>query len=231
MNLYKDIFMLPKVIAYNSVSIDCSIMGFDVNLPLHYKIVGEMGAQAILVGSDTAKSGIETFMKSIPQEQPQDRLKPEVKHGDWRPYWIIADTQAKLEGLLHVYRQSGYCKDVIILTSGKAPKSYLNYLKERNYDFFISKDDRIDFKNTLSDLKRNYGFSTIVTDSGGILISILMDQNLVTEVQLLISPEIVGKKAVNLFRSLDQPVRLKLNQTKKVKGHVLLVYKVLQGIK
>jgi 2,5-diamino-6-(ribosylamino)-4(3H)-pyrimidinone 5'-phosphate reductase len=125
--------MLPKVVVYNSVSVDGAIKDFDIDVALHYEVADLIGAQSMLVGSDTAKTGIELFLKTVPAEQPSDILKPTIKD-DERSYWAIADSRAKLQGLLHVYRQSGYGKDVILLVSATTPKGYLEYLKARNYD-------------------------------------------------------------------------------------------------
>ncbi|MCW3983043.1 MAG: RibD family protein [Candidatus Bathyarchaeota archaeon] len=218
--------MLPKVVVYNSVSVDGAIKDFDVDIALHYKVASRIDAQAMLAGSDTAKSGIELFMKTVPEEQPSDCVKPTIKEDDYRPYWVIADSRAKLMGLLHVYRQSEYCKDVIILVSSTTPKAYLTYLKERNYDYILAGNDHVDYRSALEELNRRYGFETITTDTGGVLASVLLEQGLVREVHLLVAPQIVGKKAVGLFRSLNQPVKLRLIQTKKVKGHALLIYEV-----
>jgi 2,5-diamino-6-(ribosylamino)-4(3H)-pyrimidinone 5'-phosphate reductase len=218
--------MLPKVVVYNSVSVDSAIKGFDVDIALHYEVAGAIGAQAMLAGSDTAKSGIEMFMKTIPTEQPSDFVKPAIKKDDYRPFWAIADSRAKLMGLLHVYRQSGYCKDIIILISSTTPKGYLEYLKERNYDYIVAGSDHVDYRAALEELNRRYGFETIVTDTGGVLASILLEQGLVNEVHLFVAPQIVGKNAVGLFRSLNQLVKLRLMRTESIKGHALLVYEV-----
>jgi 2,5-diamino-6-(ribosylamino)-4(3H)-pyrimidinone 5'-phosphate reductase len=53
--------MLPKVVICNSVSVDGSIKDFDVDIALHYEVLGRLGADALLVGSNTAKTGIELF--------------------------------------------------------------------------------------------------------------------------------------------------------------------------
>jgi len=218
--------MLPKVVVYNSVSVDGAIKDFDVDIALHYEVAGRIGAQAMLVGSDTAKSGIELFMKTVPEEQPSDCVKPVIKEDDYRPYWVIADSRAKLMGLLHVYRQSGYGKEKIILVSNTTSKTYLEYLKERNYDYIVAGSDHVDYRAALEELNRRYGFDTIVTDTGGVLASVLLEQGLVSELQLFVAPQIVGKNAVGLFRSLNQTVKLSLISTKNIKGHALLVYKV-----
>ncbi len=225
--LHNHLSMLPKVVVYNSVSVDGAIKDFDVNVALHYEVAGRIGAQAMLAGSYTAKTGIEIFMTSVPPEQPTDFLKPPIKENDYRPYWAIADSRGILKGLLHVYRQSGYGKDVILLVSTATPKDYLEYLKARNYDYIVAGSDHVDYRMALGELNSRYGIETVATDTGGVLASVLLEEGLVDEVQLLIAPEIVGKKAVNLFRSLNHPVKLEQVSCESVKGtYTLLVYKV-----
>jgi len=218
--------MLPKVVLYNSVSVDGAIKDFELDIALHYQVAGRIGAEVMLVGSDTAKSGIEMFMETVPSEQPSDRQKPAIKEGDNRAYWAMADSRGKLKGLMHVYRQSGYGKDVIVLVSESTPKDYLDYLNERNYDFIVAGSDHVDLRMALEALNGRYGFKTVATDTGGVLAAVLLEEGLVDEVQLLVSPEIVGEKAVNLFRAVKAPVKLELVGCEAIKNLVLLSYRV-----
>ncbi len=219
--------MLPKVVVYNSVSVDGAIKDFEIDVALHYQVAARIGAEAMLVGSYTAKQGLEIFNVTVPAEEPSDFLKPMIEEGDTRPYWAIADSRGILQGILHVFRRSGYGKDVIILGSTKTPKAYLDYLKARNYDYIIAGSDHVDYRAALGELNKRYGVKTVATDTGGVLISHLLEQKLVDEVMLLVSPEIVGAKTVNLFRTVNQPVKLKLTGCEAInKELVLLSYKV-----
>jgi 2,5-diamino-6-(ribosylamino)-4(3H)-pyrimidinone 5'-phosphate reductase len=222
--------MLPKVIMYNSVSVDGAIKDFDVNIQLHYALAGRFCADALLAGSTTAKTGIEMFMEKVPSEEESDFSKPQVDPEDKRPWWVIADSKGVMQGLMHVHRKSGYAKDIIVLVSNSTPKAYLDYLCERSYDFIVAGSDHVDLRLALEELNRRYGIKTVMTDTGGVLASVLLEQGLVDEVQLLVSPEIVGKKAVNLFRSLSKQVKLQLLKSEVVeKSYVLLAYKVLKN--
>jgi 2,5-diamino-6-(ribosylamino)-4(3H)-pyrimidinone 5'-phosphate reductase len=216
--------MLPRVVVFNSVSVDGAIKDFDVNIALHYEVLGKIGADALLAGSNTAKTGIELFMKTVPPEESSDFVKPSVEAGDERPLWVIADSRGILQGLMHVHRKSGYAKDIIVLVSKLTPRHYLEYLAARNYDYIMAGNDHIDYKVALDELNRRYGIKTLVTDTGGVLAAVLLEQGIVDEVRLLIAPEIVGQKAVNLFRSLNRAVKLELKQVESIKGHALLVF-------
>ena len=144
---------------------------------------------------------------------------------------MIADSRGALEGLLHVFRRSEYCKDVIVLVSEKTPEAYIHYLKERNYDFIRAGADRVDIRQALEIANELYGFGLVVSDSGGVLNGILLEQGLVEEISLILNPEIAGKNGTNLFRSLEKSgIQLELIRNEIVeKKYVHLVYRVLKG--
>jgi len=48
--------MLPKVVIHNTISLDGSTTGFDANLEVHYGILGSYEPDAMIVGSNTAKT-------------------------------------------------------------------------------------------------------------------------------------------------------------------------------
>lgn len=117
--------MFPELIIHNTISLDGSLSGFSADIGLHYQILGSLEPDAMLVGSNTAKTGAEMFIGSIPPEKPSDLAKPAYKADDARPYGIIADSRGILEGMLHVFRRSEYCQDVIVMISERTPASYV----------------------------------------------------------------------------------------------------------
>jgi 2,5-diamino-6-(ribosylamino)-4(3H)-pyrimidinone 5'-phosphate reductase len=123
--------MLPKVIVYDSVSIDGAIKDFDINIPLHYMVASRFGADVFLVGSVTSKTGIEMFMQTVPKEEPKDFSKPKIEPNDQRPVWAIVDSRGTMQGLMHVNRRSEYAKNVIVLVSNSTPTAYLDYPKRK----------------------------------------------------------------------------------------------------
>ncbi|AKB76239.1 5-amino-6-(5-phosphoribosylamino)uracil reductase [Methanosarcina lacustris Z-7289] len=74
---------------------------------------------------------------------------------------------------------------MIVLVSEKTPELYINYLKERNYDFIRAGAGRVDVRQALEFANELYGFKLVVSDSGGILNSILLEQGLVEEISLV----------------------------------------------
>jgi 2,5-diamino-6-(ribosylamino)-4(3H)-pyrimidinone 5'-phosphate reductase len=222
--------MLPKLVIHNSISLDGSTTGFEANLDIHYKILSSYLPDAMIVGSNTAKAGTQFFCDKIPPEEESDFRKPEIQSDDPRAYWLIADSRGVLEGLMHVFRRSEYSKDVIVLVSEKTPEPYINYLKERNYEFIQTGADRVNIRHALEIANEKYGFELVVSDSGGVLNSILLEHGLIEEISLILTPEIAGKNGTNLFRSLEKSgIRLELLRDEIVeKKYVHLLYRVLK---
>ena len=223
--------MSPRVIMYNTISLDGSIKDFELDIGLHYEVADKIKADAHLIGSETAKTGIEMFTEKIPAEEPTDFTNPVIREGETRPFWVLSDSKGKLKGLLHVYRKSCYCKDVIVVVTNKTSEDYISYLKERNYNIIVAGDESVDFHVVLDKLEMYYNVKSVLTDSGGGLNSILLKEGLVDEVMLLISPVVVGKGATNLFRSLENKVNLELIRSERIRSnHLLVVYRVLSNI-
>jgi len=219
----------PKIIIHNTISIDSSIKNFECDIGLHYQIAGNYEADAHLIGSITAKTGLEMYSGIIPPEKESDFKKKEWKMYDKRPFWILVDTKGILKGLIHMYRRFEYCKEVIVLLSADSPIDYINYLKERDYEFIISGKDQIDFPIALDTLYTKYNIKRILTDTGGTLNSVLLEKKLVDEISLIIAPSIVGEKSQYLFKSLrnNNALNLKLNRVEvREKNYVFIRYDV-----
>ncbi len=216
--------MFPNIILHNSISIDGSLVNFEVNMGLHYQIAGKYKPDAHLVGSNTIKTGIELYGSS-PTEEKNDFNKPNREEN--LSYWVIPDTKGSLQGLLHEVRRFEFCKDVIILVSEETSKEYLSYLKERKYDFYILGRKHVDLEKSLELLYNNYNVKTILTDCGKILGNILLNKGLVKEISLLIHPVIIGEKSYNIFGNINKDIQLKLIKNEILDGNYFwLVYKV-----
>ncbi len=215
----------PKVILHSSISLDGSLLGFDVDMQSHYQIVGKYKADVHLIGSNTARAGMEMFCHRIPREGKDDFIKPERDRA--LPLWVIPDTKAQLKGLLHVLRRFELCRDIVILVSQTTPKQYLDYLKKRNYSFHVMGKCRVDYSKTIQLLSRIYHAKTIITDTGKILNGLLLNKGLVDEISLLVHPIIVGRKQYPLLGDVHDPQKLQLVKMKRMNNNKLwMVYKV-----
>jgi 2,5-diamino-6-(ribosylamino)-4(3H)-pyrimidinone 5'-phosphate reductase len=219
--------MKSKIILHNQVSVNGAFLGFEVDMEKYYSILNGFHPQFILIGSNTAKAGIETYYETIPIESPDDFRKPSIERSDKRPYWVVPDSSGKLMGLLHTYRNAGYCKDIIVLISRNTSEVYKQYLHERHYDFISAGYNKIDLEYCLKKLEGKYGHGTIVTDCGRILAKKIVELGLVKEISLIISPQISRKKYEPLLYNLNIPsnIKLKLNAVTQLEnGLVHLKY-------
>ncbi|MCW4005416.1 MAG: dihydrofolate reductase family protein [Candidatus Bathyarchaeota archaeon] len=219
--------MLPKVVIHNSVSLDGSLTGFEPDMTGHYQIAREYEPQVHLVGSNTMKTGAEMFGSPIKPEEETDFEKP--KRDPALAYWAVIDSKGILEKVLHTCRRLEYCRDIVVLVSEKTPKTYRNFLEERNYDYHVVGRDSVDLRLALEVLSRSYEAKTVLTDTGRILGNLLLEQGLVSEVSLLVHPIVVGENAYGMFGSISQNIKLKLlKQEPRGKGLVWLTYNVVK---
>lgn len=215
---------LPRLILHNSVSIDGSLTGFEPNLELHYRLAGTFFAGAHLIGSNTVRAGFELSGGTAP-EKPADFRRP--SRGDDLPVWVIPDSRGTLMGMLHNCRQSGYCRDVIVLVSESTPPAYFDYLEERKYEHFLAGHTQVNLRFALELLLKRFGITTVLADTGSILGNHLLNQGLVSEISLLVHPVVVGPGAYHMFPFMDRSVRLKLVRQQRIEKQYLWgVYKV-----
>jgi len=215
--------MRPTVVVHNTVSIDGSVTGFEVDVPLHYQIAAALGADAQLIGSGTALAGIEMFYEEMPPETEQDRHPREFSADDDRPTWIVVDSTGLLAGKLHVFRGSEFCGPLRVLVSAASPASYTDYLTERGYRFLRIGDERVDLGAALAVLGDEYGVRKVMVDSGPTLVAALLQQDLVDELSLVVAPAAAGAEGANLFGQLPESQDLELRSCHNLDGNALHV--------
>ncbi len=215
--------MLSKVIIHNSVSLDGSLTNFEPNMEVHYRIAGEYKPQITLIGSVTTKVGVQMF-GGCPPEEKADFEEP--KRNKSLPVWAIIDTQGMMRGMLHAARRCEYARSVVVVISEKTPSDYVQYLKERNYPFFVVGKDKVDLERAIGFLSEEFVAQRILTDTGSVLGNLLLERRLVSEVSLLVHPIVVGKTSYNMFTSIHKPFPMKLVKAKMLEaGLVWLVYR------
>lgn len=206
---------------------DGCIRGF-TDTGIYYDIAKKFDSDTVLFGSET----VYTAAKQYPPETEKAFVKPSNVTEDKRQIWIVPDSRGRLRNL-HVFRDTKYCKDLIILVSASTPKPYLEYLEKRHYDFIVAGDDHVDYGKAFEILYEKFGCRIIRTDSGGILTNVLIEQGLVDEISLVVSPCLVGTSMPHVFRSLMLPGRLQLKLISCEiidDNHVSLIYQILKDV-
>ncbi len=217
--------MLPKIIIHNSLSLDGSLSGFEPNMALHYQLAGQYHPDAHMIGSNTIKAGIELYGDGVPIEEPSDFKRP--KRENHLPLWVIIDSKGSLHGVLHTCRRFDMCRDIVLLVSETTPREYIEYLTERSYRYHVVGRNHVDLEKACGLLVKQYEVHTVLTDTGRILSTLLLNLGLVHEISLLIHPIIIGNSAYSLFSALDTPLPMTLKKTETFNhGYIWLVYDV-----
>ncbi|HPM53758.1 MAG TPA: dihydrofolate reductase family protein [Methanoculleus sp.] len=217
--------MHPEVIIHNSVSLDHAVRGFNIDLDLHYGALLALEPEAVLVGSATARSGLDMFHDIGKPEAESDRHRPAVRPDDPRPLRAIVDSRGVLKNLLHFYRNMEHTRDVVVLVSEATPGDYIDYLREREYPFIRCGADRVDLRGAVRELEERFGVARVVSDSGPDLNDALIREGIVDTISLIVYPVIAGEGEKKLFGRAGGRVALELQTAVPMEsGAVHLMY-------
>lgn len=182
---------IPRVKSFVAVSLDMKVTGFPIDLDQYYGLAATLGTDASISGSNTYIAGFKPFWR------PEIEQDMNVKDDASLPYAFLVDSRGATEGLLHLHRSSGYCRDVVVLHAQDTPGGFIEYLDERKYPHHSFGYGRVDLDEALTFIKDHYGIQSLRVDSGGILISELFRQGLCHELILMIHPCIAGDISVD----------------------------------
>ncbi len=218
----------PKIVLYNTVSVDGRLDWFPADVGLFYSLIGVWNEQATLCGSNTI---LATGEHDLPETE-DDFATPTPDANDARPLLVICDSQGRVNNW-HMLKRAKLWKGYISLCSKKMPQNHLEYLGTRNIDIIITGEDKVDLKSAIEALYDKYKIERIRVDSGGTLNGVLLRQGLVDEVSALINPSLVGgESSRSIFKAPDLKdgngvISLKLIETKPLDNdHVWLRYEV-----
>lgn len=211
----------PKVIIHIQLSLDGRYYGMEIDPGLYYSLAAGIGADGMLAGSETMLAAA-----SDPgPEEPSDFRRPDPEAKGDVPYWFIVDSRGRVRNL-HAFRRFEFCKDVVAVVSESTPEDHLDYLKEREYDIVKTGKDKVDLIQALDEIGIRYGVELLRVDSGGVLNAILLQQGLVDELSLLVSPTLVGNETPHFFQTLrlgDRVIGLELLSCEALEGGNLLL--------
>jgi 2,5-diamino-6-(ribosylamino)-4(3H)-pyrimidinone 5'-phosphate reductase len=209
---------------HNQISLDGKLDGFEVDMGIYYGVAARFKPDATLVGSGTVLKAVD----EIPPEEASDFKRPQISPDDPNSYVVFVDSKGVIR-CHHVFRRFEMIKDVIVLVSKATPEEYIEYLDEREYDHIEAGEDKVDLEKALELLNERYGFETIRTDAGAILNSIMLDQGLIDEISLIITPELVGKDHTSMFGPLSSGIKLHLKSSDLLEnGLVHVIYRVVK---
>lgn len=225
--------MLPRVVLHNAMSIDGRMDWFNAEVSKFYDLASCWKEDATLAGSDT-------LLKAYPEEQTTPENDEAFEHTkdlveDTRPLLVVPDSRGWLKHIFSLLKHEPYWRDIVVLCSAKTPRSYIEYLHNRNINHIISGEDYVNYHTALEELHAHYGVKVIRVDSGGTLNGILLRAGLVNEVSVLIHPCLVGGSSPrSIYRAPDLiaaagVINLKLTHMEKVSPELVwLRYEIIK---
>ena len=122
---------------------------------------------------------------------------------------------------------------IIILTTGRAPKSRLARLEKLADEVKICGKRELDFAFALRWLREKWNVKRLLCEGGGEINAGLFEAGLVNEIHVTLAPVIFGGRDAPTmadghgFERLADAARLKLKSLKRVGGELFLVYEVI----
>lgn len=179
--------MLPYVILHMGISVDGRIdWGLGSDNP-YYELVGQLGA-------DTDISGSNTILSAQFPAEPEKAFGP--LYQEWiqkssRPIHAIVDSMGRIKNW-EIIRKQPWWRECISLCSLQTPAGHLAYLEEIGIKTIIAGKQNVDLRRALEQLSSEFGSKKVRVDSGGILNGVFLRENLTDEVSVVISPSLVG---------------------------------------
>jgi riboflavin biosynthesis pyrimidine reductase len=188
----------------------------------------------MLVAENTVLTELPKF-NGNQEELYQDFLPDEILYRPERKTWTsVVDGKGRF--------RNGYTAEIddpqtymIHLTTETAPAEYLAFLRNSNIPYLIEGIDKVNLPKMFEKIKSKLKVNTIATSSGGKLSGALIRHSLLDEINILLSPLVIGGYTVpTLFASPEPkwpdilPKKLQLIDVKHwLNDKLWLRYKVL----
>lgn len=219
----------PYIVCHMAMSvdgrIDCPMLEKIPGGDEYYNLLEEMDTLTTLSGRATAElemaSGKYTPQNTEPFGKEAISKKRDAKH-----YSIVVDTKGSLEWP----KDNKKGEALLIITSERVTKEYLEYLDHQNISYIVTGKDHIDLSKAMAILKEQFGVERMAVVGGGNINAGFLKEHLLDEVSILIEAGIDGR--ANMTATFDglshetEPTPLKLTSVKQYGNGVWLRYKI-----
>jgi 2,5-diamino-6-(ribosylamino)-4(3H)-pyrimidinone 5'-phosphate reductase len=203
--------MLPYVVLHNAISLDGRMDRLDVDMELYYSLISTWNEDLTLCGSETAlRAGFEGW--------EHDGVSDPSK-----PLLAVVDGRGRFKSWKKA-APSPYWRAGIALCSKSTPKEHLSFLKRSEVEVIIEGDNKVDLRAALERLTEEKGVKVVRVDSGGTLNGALLRAGLVSEVSVMVQPQLIGGLSPSsMFQAPDlgpdqKALPIELISSRKLKG-------------
>ncbi len=219
----------PYIICYMMMSIDGRIdCAMTEKLPgdEYYKILDSFKAPSSLYGRVTAELEMALPGKFSSKANSQLNKEEFYKAISSDGYEIIVDSHGTLLWEDQINKE----KPLLIITTEKVNKEYLNYLNEKHVSWIACGKDKINLKRACAILKEEFNVDRMVVLGGGHINGSFLEADLLDEISVLIGSGVDGREGMcAIFDGLPMNSEVKQLKLEKVEsfdsGAVLIRYK------
>lgn len=231
----------PEVICHMVSTIDGKIAGQSFGaegLGLYLAFYGKkkqtFKANATVYGASTAKEIFvgkdrENFKGTTPVTDESDFIC-----GEGAPYFVVT-----IDPLGEIPWKSGKPEGrpglvdarIIVITSSRASKEYLELLKDKGIAYLISQGNEFRLTEPLEKLKSIFGIERISLQGGGLVNGTFANEKLIDKLSLVIIPFVDSSSSVpttfetgSFFKHPISPIEFKLKEMQKIEPESLWLF-------
>lgn len=133
-----------------------------------------------------------------------DFLPPEMLEDPDFPRWfVVIDSRGRVRWTM----KTGGEARLLVLVARATPAEYLGFLRDEQIPYLVVGDQRVDLLTALRKMADRLSTDCIVSSAGGGLNGALLRDGLVDEVNLVVSPTLIGGKTTpSIFDGPELPV-------------------------
>lgn len=182
--------MIPYVVIHSALSADGRMDRLEVDMERYYSLISTWN-------EDCTLSGSETMLQAGLAEWEHDGSSDPS-----RPLIAVVDGRGRFNGWSKVAPSPFWSRGVALSTT-RTPREHLELVRSSGADVIVAGDEHVDLRAALSELHSRYGIRTVRVDSGGTLNGALLRAGLVSEVSLLVHPQLIGGRSPSSFFIAD----------------------------
>ena len=146
---------------------------------------------------------------------------------------IVIDSGGKIKNWPIIKKQAWWNDKPIVFCSEETKPDYLKQLEDENIKYIIAGEHKVELKEALSLVEKEYGIQTLRIDSGGRLLGHMLRKQLVNNITAIIIPQMTGGMTpqsifvADDLNNIDGVISLKLKDCRTIKEkYVVINYEV-----
>ena len=169
--------------------IDCAMTAKLAGVDEYYKTLDLLDVQATVSGRVTAQLEMAEAGEFVPKNSEAVGAEKFSKKSDAEGWSVVADTKGRL--LWNSAKLDG--TPLLVLSSERVSKEYLEYLDAKGISWIVSGKDKIDLARVCEILAAEFGVKRMAIVGGPTINAGFLAAGLLDEVSLLIGPGIDGR--------------------------------------